>query len=320
MKHLLSPREVAAAIGVSESTLKRWTDDGLITATRTAGGHRRIPVNEAIRFVRETQARIVNPTILGLSEISGLEEMPLAGTAERTEQMHRALLEGEAARVRGLVTSFFLDGMPVTELCDDILTAAMSRIGEIWREKEEGIFIEHRATDLCLQSLNHLQGLIELPKDAAVAVGGGPPKDPYLLGTLMAATCLADAGIRAINLGPDTPTESILHAVDHAGASLAWLSISAPATSGLSEQIGRLADGLVAHDACLVVGGRHVNRSELSLRSNVHVGRNMQELVAYARGVIAARSSSTGGDRGADAAAPDTVAGDTIMGSDGAGI
>lgn len=53
MKPLLSPRELAQAIGVSESSIKRWIDDGLIGATKTAGGHRRIAGSEAIRFVRE---------------------------------------------------------------------------------------------------------------------------------------------------------------------------------------------------------------------------------------------------------------------------
>jgi len=289
MKHLLSPREVAAAIGVSESTLKRWTDDGLIRATRTAGGHRRIPINEAIRFVRESQARIVNPTILGLKDLEELDGETPVGPSAREEQVHQALVDGRASRVRGLVTSLFLDGVTVAELCDDVLAPCMQRIGEIWRHSDEGIFIEHRATDLCVQALNHLQGMIELPEDAAVAVGGGPSKDPYLLGTLMAATCLADAGIRAVNLGPDTPVASILHAVDASDAALAWLSVSAPAAPGLGDQVSDLADELDKRGGCLVVGGRNVSRSDLALRPNVHVGRNMRELVAFARGVLVTR-------------------------------
>jgi len=37
----LSPRELAEALGVSESSLKRWVDAGKIAASRTEGGHRR---------------------------------------------------------------------------------------------------------------------------------------------------------------------------------------------------------------------------------------------------------------------------------------
>ena len=57
MKSVLSPKELAAAIGVSESTLKRWADDGLIVFSRTAGGHRRIRLAEAIRFIRENHPK-----------------------------------------------------------------------------------------------------------------------------------------------------------------------------------------------------------------------------------------------------------------------
>ena len=46
----LSPRQLAVAIGVSESSLKRWADDGRLAVERTAGGHRRIPLPEAVRW------------------------------------------------------------------------------------------------------------------------------------------------------------------------------------------------------------------------------------------------------------------------------
>src|SRR6185295_13435922 len=73
-KSLLTPRELADAIGASESALRRWVDAGDIHMSRTAGGHRRIPVQEAIRFIRESGATVVRPEILGLA---GLESAPM---------------------------------------------------------------------------------------------------------------------------------------------------------------------------------------------------------------------------------------------------
>ena len=40
------------ALGVSESSVKRWVDGGDLVAQRTAGGHRRIARGEALRFAR----------------------------------------------------------------------------------------------------------------------------------------------------------------------------------------------------------------------------------------------------------------------------
>lgn len=291
MKHLLSPRELATAIGVSESTLKRWTDDGLINATRTAGGHRRIPLAEAIRFVRATRTRVVNPTILQLGDLPGLEATANGNGMDRVEQVHRALEEGAEMPLRGLVTSFFLDGMPMSELCDGLLTPAMHRIGELWRSRKDGVFVEHRATDLCIHLLNHLRSLIEVPEDAPVAVGGGPSGDPYLLASLMAATCLADAGIRAVNLGADTPAEAFEHALDAHDARLAWLSLSAPVAAPLMQEILDLARRLERRDAFLVLGGRSAGRPDLAQGGNIHVGRDMGELVAFARGLLATHAA-----------------------------
>ncbi len=287
MKHLLSPREMAAAIGVSESTLKRWADDGLITATRTAGGHRRIPLAEAIRFVRATRARVVNPSILQIGDLPASDDPRNGSSVDRVEQVHRALFQGDEVRVRGLVTSFFLDGLPMSELCDSLLTPAMHRIGELWRTRTDGVFLEHRATDLCIHLLNHLRGLIEVPDHAPVAVGGGPSGDPYLLASLMAATCLADAGIRAVNLGPDTPAAVIEQALDANAARLAWLSLSAPIPAPLMQEILGLAGRMESRGAFLVLGGRSAGRPDLAQGGNIHVGRDMGELVAFARGLLA---------------------------------
>lgn len=286
MKQLLSPRKVAAAIGVSESTLKRWADEGLIKATRTAGGHRRIPVTEAIRFVRETQARIVDPTILGLSDVEGLAESPLAGSEDRIEQMLDALTSGRSTRVRGIITQLFLDGMLLTELCDDVIGPTMHRIGLIWRDREDGIFLEHRATDMCLHALHHVQTLIAVDDGAPAAVGGAPPNDPYLIPTLMSSLCLRDAGIRALSLGGDTPLDALIHAADHAQARLAWVSISAPPAPELTEQLNAFAANLETRGACLVIGGREASRYPVDPRPNVYKGENMRELVAFARGVL----------------------------------
>jgi excisionase family DNA binding protein len=71
-KRLLSPRQLATAIGVSESSLKRWIDDGLLSAARTAGKHRRIPLAEAIRFIRSQRAPLVRPDALGLPDLDAM--------------------------------------------------------------------------------------------------------------------------------------------------------------------------------------------------------------------------------------------------------
>jgi excisionase family DNA binding protein len=65
MKELITPKQVARAIGVSESSLKRWCDRGLIPTVRTAGGHRRLPISGVLSYLRETGHEMVRPELLG---------------------------------------------------------------------------------------------------------------------------------------------------------------------------------------------------------------------------------------------------------------
>ncbi len=46
-------KEVARLCRVSDATVKRWEDAGLLQSERTSGGHRRFRAEEVIRFQRE---------------------------------------------------------------------------------------------------------------------------------------------------------------------------------------------------------------------------------------------------------------------------
>jgi DNA-binding transcriptional MerR regulator len=180
MQSVLSPKDLATAIGVSESSLKRWADEGLIRVSRTAGGHRRILLTEAIRFIREKKHDVVRPDVLGLNEVGELQSQQR--TARGTDMQAaflEALQDGDSARVRGLLMSWYLEGDELAALLDGPVRSSLAQLGELWQHSDEGIFVEHRATDLCIQSLNHLRSLLP-PGDAGapVAMGGGPSGDP----------------------------------------------------------------------------------------------------------------------------------------------
>src|SRR3569623_3365929 len=148
---LLSPRELADALGVSESSLKRWVDAGKITAARTDGGHREISLPEAVRFIRETGAPIARPELLDMPEVAAVQARSVVPRGD--DGFRHYLLEGAAVGARGWLLSHYLAGRTIAELCDGPVRAAMHRIGELWAHDAEGIFIEHRATDACIQAL-----------------------------------------------------------------------------------------------------------------------------------------------------------------------
>jgi len=279
----LSPKDLAAAIGVSESSLKRWVDSGRLAVQRTAGGHRRIPLQEAVRFVRAEGYRVQDAACFGVLSCGDQDE------ANLEQVLFTAMVAGDAERCRGLITTAYLAGASVASLCDGTLRSVMARIGELWSHGEEGIAVEHHATSICIQVVEQLrQFLPDSRSDAPIAVGGGTSADPYLLPSQMASVVLTECGYRVINLGPQTPNNALLAAVTRHRPVLVWRSLTSITDAAA---VGADLRDLVAHlgDIPLVIGGRHAPAVAMAAGGQVHVVGSMCELGAFARALVLRR-------------------------------
>ena len=255
---LLTPKELADAIGASESSLRRWVDSGRVKMSRTAGGHRRIRVEEAIRFIRESGSPVVRPAILGLP-INAHVTPALAGVPE-TDMLFSALAGGHRGVARSLVIGWFLDGRPSASIFDGPMADSLHRLGEIWEHDRRGILIEHRATEMCVEIIAELKRLLPQPADdAPVSLGGAPQSDVYTVPTMMVGAVLMEAGYRDINFGPNTPISLLADAAHEHHARLVWLSLSVKATGGMKQDIVRLANRLRQLGSTLVLGGREIS-------------------------------------------------------------
>jgi excisionase family DNA binding protein len=58
----LTTSEAARHLGVSLSTVRRWSDMGYLRGYRTPGGQRRFPVQELDEFVSSLEERTANGT------------------------------------------------------------------------------------------------------------------------------------------------------------------------------------------------------------------------------------------------------------------
>jgi len=287
MKDVLSPKEFAQAIGVSESSIKRWVDSGTIPASKTAGGHRRIAMSEAVRFLRETKTPLLHPDILGLQDVSALGgDLPIG--EDRGDTLFDFLQGGKAEHARGLIQSLYLNGRSIAQIIDGPVQTAMARLGELWFEGQEtvGVFKEHRATDIAIQALTRLRLLIPSREGSPVAVGGAPSGDPYLLPSLAAAAVLESRGLNAVNLGPETPLESLQLAAESMDASLVWLSVtSIEDRKKLQGQLVELVERIGDKGLPLVIGGQKADQLGLPDVPHLHVGTTMGELEALVKGL-----------------------------------
>jgi MerR family transcriptional regulator, light-induced transcriptional regulator len=279
----LSPRDLAAALGVSESSVKRWVDAGELDAGRTAGGHRRIALPEAVRFARAKGLSVLRPDLLGLADLAGLPA-DLAEAPVTAGLLVDRLANGRAEHASNLVVAAYLRGDPLAPLCDGPVREAMHEVGKLWEQGRRGIFVEHRATDLFHHAFHQIRALIPEPNGAAPrAVGGALAGDPYLLPSLMAATVLADLGFAVAHLGPDTPADVLAAAAREHRAGLVWLSVSVADTDQAVVEASRaLAEGLTATGAEIVVGGRRTEGMALPAWPNLQHRSDMAGLVEVA--------------------------------------
>jgi len=292
MSSVLSPKQLAEAIGVSESSVKRWIDAGRIPVSRTEGGHRRISVPDAVKFIRESDSQVVRPDLLGLPTLDAtVDDVRLTEKADAL--FYDGLYNGTSSYAQALLMSIYLSGRPLAEVFDGPVRSAMMKLGELWLNDENGIFLEHRATDMCLQSITRIRTNIPpADNDAPAAVGGAPSGDPYILPSTMVATILADMGFLDHNLGPDTPIATLSRAAKMCDAKLVWLSVSSPdVPDSVVKEIATLANSLAERNVPLVVGGRESHRVTRMKHPNIHGLHSMAELVAFVRGLITPRQN-----------------------------
>ncbi|MGB0715189.1 MAG: helix-turn-helix domain-containing protein [Phycisphaerae bacterium] len=284
----MSPKQLADALGTSESSVRRWCDSGKLAIAKTAGGHRRISRAEALRFVRISKLKVVRPELLAI----GTERYDVQSAQDL---LRDSLKTGNEQVLTSALTNLFTEGVSIAAICDGPLRDAMSDLGRMWAEgdKEHAILKEHRATTLCVRALAHLRQHIDAPStNAPVAIGGSPSEDPYLLPSWMVATVLADLGFRDVNLGASMPVELLATAAEETNAELLWLSVS---VSNLSNKFLKEIKGLIldvnAQGRHLMIGGRATDDYPWPDSPYLHVFTNLREMSVFAKGYLASRVS-----------------------------
>ena len=272
-------------LSASESSIKRWVDDGKINAVKTSGGHRRITVEEAIRFIRSRQFPVRDVDLLGLSDVNTVLE-ETQRPEPYTDRLKEYLTNGAPQKVRGFILWLYLRGYSFAYIGDEVIAPALDEVGVMWLEQSEGIIREHRATDLCIQALNIAQTLFDPPESAPLAVGGALTKDPYILPSMMVSTVLLSEGLRTINLGPDTPFSSMKEAIQIYQPLIFWISITIPnIPHDTKSKLLELLEFIEQYETRLVLGGKQSEQFQAIQHPRLYVGRSMSELTAYVHGL-----------------------------------
>ena len=260
MDDSFTPKQIASALRVSESSVKRWCDRGDIRTDRTVGGHRRIPLGFLLEFLESTNRRIVDPIAIGLEQV-GVNPIHAArkkpDDAEMTQQFEKSLLEGDEPNCRRIFSSWYSNNNGFASLADDLICPVFCAIGKGWQDGTVDTYQERRGCEITVRLILELRRLVAEPSGMApLAMGGTPSGDRYQLPTLASEMVFREQGWRTANLGSDIPFSSLLSAARKHMPRLFWVSISYVADEAqflidYSHFASRLPKGII-----LLLGGR----------------------------------------------------------------
>jgi MerR family transcriptional regulator, light-induced transcriptional regulator len=204
----LTTKEVARLCRVSDATVKRWQEAGLLKSERTSGGHRRFRPEEIARFQREKG--------LGLKQCHGDESVTAVSSRRNGSKMpsgstmFHTLLAGCEEAAANVLISANLQGKSPAEIFDDLICPAMRQIGELWADGKITITQEHLATRIAHNAVYKLRQMLPVSEtNNKLALCCGLEGDFHELPTHLVQTTLENEGWQAINFGANTPLAAL---------------------------------------------------------------------------------------------------------------
>ncbi|RLS39888.1 MAG: MerR family DNA-binding transcriptional regulator [Planctomycetota bacterium] len=286
MSELVSPKQVAQAIGVSESSLKRWCDQGLIETVRTAGGHRRLAVSSVMGYLQKSGHRLIAPEVLGLPPLTvgaGQRSLSKAQTA-----LIEALTQGQDLASRQIVVEAFLAGHPMHAIADELVAPAFHEIGRQWGCGEVAVYQERHACEIMARVLADLRRMTERPPSESVkAIGGTLECDYYSLPNQLVELVLRNVGWDAVSLGCNLPADSMVIAIQQQRPRLVWLSVSHyECEEKFVSAVESIRAAAFAIRAPFVIGGRMMCESLRQKVGEIACCDSMVQLDAYAHALL----------------------------------
>ena len=267
----LTTVEVAQLAGVGATSVKRWTDAGLLACVRTAGGHRRFARSEVERF---------------------LGAHPDANEPARREPWVGALLEPGDPRA---LEALLLSARARTGAWHRVATLVaktLAEVGQLWSVGAVTVFDEHQASERLSRGLARIADGLPIDPDAPRALLTCAEGDDHTLGLSLTELVLREAGWVSIWAGRRTPIAEIGPALSRSRARLLAVSASEASSDAArlraqAETLGRTAR---AAGAALVLGGSG------AWPSRPRTGARFTDLESFHRWAVAERVRIEGRD------------------------
>lgn len=208
----LSTQEVSTLFRVTETTVKRWADGGLIPCHKSPGGHRKFRFQDVAEFA-EARGYPVAGTLDPPLEESRMEQVRVALHTGNYHTIAQVLLKialaADPDQVYRLLLYLSRHKLKLATLADEVLRPPLVRIGELWESGKLPVDQEHRSSRALIEAMIRLAPELHRKNSnglhAACACLEGERHEIGLRGLAFA---LESEGWEVHYIGADTPYDT----------------------------------------------------------------------------------------------------------------
>lgn len=249
---------------VNESTVKRWSDTGLIKCFKTPGGHRKFKFDNIAGFIQKYnyESNILNEKdIIGSGAKSNLSEAVFEKNfGVLCVYLELLLLKNFRKDVFKFLIFCYTNKISLVDIYDKIIKPVQHNIGNLWQINKIGIEQEHAASGLINDSITLLhEKIINKAKTGKIALCGCIQGEQHEIGIKCVKNVLETEGWEVYYTGADLPVQAFKNSIDSVKPHLVCLSVTIP-----NEQTGIIIKEIFEHshknNAKVILGGSGINR------------------------------------------------------------
>ena len=208
-------QSAAERLGVHYQTAYRWIRDGSLPA-RKVGSSYVIAPEDLDDFARRRAEPAPPPKRTNVRD-----------WAAHVDRLFRFAAEGDELGARQVVDRLHEGGIEPIDLCEELFTPVLRRIGEGWACGDLSVAHEHRASAICERLLARI-AVHPRGRPRGVCVVATPDGEEHSLPAAMAAVVLRADRWQVHHLGVKVPTPDAIDLIRAVRAELVVLSATTP--------------------------------------------------------------------------------------------
>ena len=190
----------------------------------------------------------------------------------------------------GMIVGSMLAIYPLDQVCSELITPTMWKIGQLWADRVVTVSVEHFATNFFRALLTNLLHVTPSTPGAPTALVCCAPGEPHELAPLMLALFLRRSGIRVVYLGQNIEIEGLLQSVRKLAPALLCISLTMPTYLSALIDLAHKFEELPQPRPIFTFGGQvfAYNTHVISQIPGIYLTGELKMIIAQLRDLIVA--------------------------------